>query len=304
MINLELNLLSQGSVAPNSNVIFDTILKENGNISYDINNGVITFNEIGIYKIEWIISTQAVATNLGNILSFKTSNNDRIGNSPTNANQVFGTALLDISTLLTTASLVNESNTNIYYSSTSPLKATLIIEKVIENEGISIIPYSGSSINIANSGYNQGMYIASIGFANSSTPSYFANTFPNEISDYENIIAFSMPIDCSITNISGNYVGSGEISSDFVTISLALYEADANSSTYTLIPESITPLAPNISFDISTSFDVSGISTFSSPILTGKKIALILYSNATDPSSTTAGGTIHGNFSGSISIKT
>lgn len=304
MINLELNLLSQGSVAPNNNVIFDTISQQNGNISYDNSSGIIIFNEVGIYKIEWIISAQAITTNLGNVFSFKTNADDKIGNSPTNANQVFGTALLDISSPSTTASLVNETNTNIYYSSTSPLKATLIIEKILENEGISIIPYSGSSINIANSGYNQGMYIASIGFSNHTNQAYFANTFPNEITDYEDIIAFSMPIDCSITNISGNYIGSGEISSDFITISLALYEADANSNSYTLIPESITPLAPNISSDISTSFDVSGISTFSSPILAGKKIALILYSNATEPSSTTAGGTIHGNFYGSISIKT
>lgn len=53
-----------GSVNLNGNVVFDNVIFNSGDISYNSTTGVITFNSIGKYHIGWWVATQNVSSSL------------------------------------------------------------------------------------------------------------------------------------------------------------------------------------------------------------------------------------------------
>ena len=55
-IALQIERQAAGTVSANANVIFDTIVYSDGNVSYDASAGVITFNEAGRYVINWWVA--------------------------------------------------------------------------------------------------------------------------------------------------------------------------------------------------------------------------------------------------------
>ena len=52
-IALQIELLAAGLVPVAGNVVFDSVVYSNGNISYNSVTGVITFNETGRYVLDW-----------------------------------------------------------------------------------------------------------------------------------------------------------------------------------------------------------------------------------------------------------
>lgn len=54
---LEIQRLANGTIIKKANVVFDSVLVSTGNISYNPNTGVITFNTTNPYIIQWSIDT-------------------------------------------------------------------------------------------------------------------------------------------------------------------------------------------------------------------------------------------------------
>ena len=78
-IALQLELSTGGAVAVENNVVFDTIVYQDGEISYDDQNGVIQFNEAGRYVINWWVASQAASSTNGVVFAIRTDQGDLIG---------------------------------------------------------------------------------------------------------------------------------------------------------------------------------------------------------------------------------
>lgn len=302
MTNLQLECLSSTPVGASQNVIFDTITTQNGDISYDTSTGNITFNEVGTYKINWWVATQASMSNTGPIFSFVTSNNQSYGNSPIKADQVNGVCLLEVSSTPVTASIVNDTSQTYYYSQAVPVKACIVITKLTENEGSSVIPYSLSNASISVFGAEENIQFCNFTFGSDNYQQYNATGLPQTISDFPEILSFSMPLDGNITNISASFTGSGEMGVEDVSVQLALYEAAVNEDTFNLINSSLTILEPSLNTNSSLNFTVTGTQTLNYSITSGTKIALMLFVRATNEPSVDSYAELGGNFSGGVAI--
>ena len=127
-IAFQIERLAAGSVAVTSNVVFDAIVYSDGNISYDNATGVITFNEAGRYVLDWWVATQSSQSTNGAVFAFSTSQGDFLeGNSPLKTGEVVGTGIIEVVAAPVTASLVNASTANYFFSTIVPVKATLVI---------------------------------------------------------------------------------------------------------------------------------------------------------------------------------
>lgn len=127
-IALQVELLVSLSVLPGSNVIFDTTVYSAGNVSYDSETGIVTFNESGRYVLNWWIATQSSASINGAVFALSSSQGDLLeGNSPDKSGQVTGIGIIDVTAAPVTVSLVNASTAPFYYSAIVPLKGTLIV---------------------------------------------------------------------------------------------------------------------------------------------------------------------------------
>jgi len=138
MSNIALQIMrtASGIVVVGGNVIFDSIDFTSGNISYNPVTGVITFNEVGRYIIDWWVATQATNSAIGVVFSLTSSQSYVIkGDSPIKTGEVSGIGIIDVASAPMTLSLVNSSAGNVSYSTIVPIKASLIIEQNDNNIG-------------------------------------------------------------------------------------------------------------------------------------------------------------------------
>lgn len=127
-IALQIECLAGGSVAATGAVIFDSMSYSSGNISYNPLTGVITFNEVGRYVINWWVATQTNQSTNGAVFALSSSQSDfLIGNSPIKSDEVVGTGIIEVIAAPVTVSLVSASTGIIVYSSVVPVKATLVV---------------------------------------------------------------------------------------------------------------------------------------------------------------------------------
>lgn len=135
-IALQIERLAAGSIAASANVIFDTTVFATGNITYDSVTGIITFNEAGRYAVSWWVAPQP-CTN-GVVFSLSFSQGDlRDGSSPVKTAEVSGIGIFKIIEAPVTASLVNASTAAANFSTTVPVKATLV---VVQDEDVALVP--------------------------------------------------------------------------------------------------------------------------------------------------------------------
>ncbi len=127
-IALQIERTIAGSVAVGSNVVFDSIVYSDGNITYNSGTGVITFNESGRYVINWWVATQSSLSTNGIVFALSSSQGDFLeGNSPIKTDEVTGVSIIDVAAAPVTVSLVNASTSAVSYATMVPLKATLVI---------------------------------------------------------------------------------------------------------------------------------------------------------------------------------
>lgn len=127
-ISLQVERLTAGSVQPNANVIFDSVVLSSGNISYDNATGVITIQEAGRYEFDWWVATQSSPSTIGAGFALVSSQGDTIiGNSPLKTGEVVGVGIIEVVTAPVTAELRNSSGAVIYYSNVVPVQASLAV---------------------------------------------------------------------------------------------------------------------------------------------------------------------------------
>lgn len=127
-IALQIQRSISGSVAQGANVIFNTTLTSLGNISYDNTTGIITLQEPGTYKFDWLVATQTAPTPNGVGFSLVSSQGDAIiGNSPIKTGEVVGFGIIEVSVSPVTVELKNNNTTVIYYSNIVPIAASLVV---------------------------------------------------------------------------------------------------------------------------------------------------------------------------------
>ena len=127
MAYLQLELLTSGPTAAESNILFDTTVLADGNISYDPPTGIITINETGYFLIDWWVATQSSASQEGAAFAVRTSQGDSIGTSPIKTEKEVGVNVIYVDTAPITLSLVNVSTATFFYPTVIPLKAGLTV---------------------------------------------------------------------------------------------------------------------------------------------------------------------------------
>ena len=129
-IALQIKRSAAGSIAAGTNVIFDGIQYISGSIAYNTLTGIITFNEVGKYSVNWWVSTQTSTTATGIVFALSSSQGDFLeGTSPIKTGEVSGLGIIDVTVAGVTMSLINSTSASIVYSSIVSLKANLMIIK-------------------------------------------------------------------------------------------------------------------------------------------------------------------------------
>ncbi len=145
-ISIQVARLTSGSVLMNNNVIYDSTIESEGNISYNTGTGLVTLSETGKYAAYWWIATQTGQSTNGMAFDLVTSQGDQIaGNSPIKSDEVTGFGIINIDAAPVTLSIQNTSNNTIYYSTSVDTKASLMIFRIPEVPVISTVAYGGLS---------------------------------------------------------------------------------------------------------------------------------------------------------------
>lgn len=127
-IALQIERLADGNVASGSSVIFDSVVYSSGNISYNAATGVITFNEVGRYVLDWWIAVQTATTPNSVIFAAVSSQGDILeGNMPIKTGEVVGVGIVDVTVAPVTLNLNYIGAGTAIFASTVPVKATMVI---------------------------------------------------------------------------------------------------------------------------------------------------------------------------------
>ncbi|WP_326513650.1 hypothetical protein [Clostridium intestinale] len=126
--SLQLELLANAYIQSGSSVIFDNIVYNSGNITYDTASGVVTFTEAGRYILNWWVATQTATSPNFVVFALTSSQGDLIeGNSPVKTGEVVGFGIINVVSAPVTLTLNYISEGTAVLSSLVPVKATLVI---------------------------------------------------------------------------------------------------------------------------------------------------------------------------------
>ena len=125
---LHLERLNDEYIQSGSNVVFDNIVYNSGNISYDLATGVVTFTEAGRYVLNWWVATQTSTSPNFVVFALTSSQGDVLeGNSPVKTGEVVGFGIIDVVSAPVTVTLNYISEETAVLSSLVPVKASLVI---------------------------------------------------------------------------------------------------------------------------------------------------------------------------------
>jgi hypothetical protein len=127
---LYVSRIASGSIVSSGNVVFDTVLYNTGGISYNLINGTVTFNETGIFHINWWMAVQTTVNAGGSVFALVSSKNDIIyGDTPLKTSSFSGLGVINVTTPPVTLSLKNMGTGYAYLASTLPVKSMMSIVK-------------------------------------------------------------------------------------------------------------------------------------------------------------------------------
>jgi len=94
-IALQVEMLAGTEILNDQRVEFDTLVIQNGNITFDNTTGVITINEPGRYTINWFVAVQSVSSSKFPVFEIETTPPTEVvaGNSPVKTTEVSGLLL-------------------------------------------------------------------------------------------------------------------------------------------------------------------------------------------------------------------
>lgn len=278
-IFLQAEKLSSNNIASGANVIFDNSILADGNISYDSVSGVVTFNEVGVYQVNWWVATQSQNGGVGNTFAIRTSQTDDIeGTSAIKTGEITGFALINVVEAGVTMSLVNSSNFTVYPPTGLPVKAGISIVQEDVNESIgggAIIPYaSGIVAPLATVVGGLANVSAILGFGWSDVLVGVAGII--DLTLISNT-AFMMPRDGIITGISGYMsVAVATTTTAQITVVGQLYQSTTPDNNFTAIAGATVTLSPSVTGLISIGDTASGTVTgLNIPVTAGSRLLLV-----------------------------
>jgi len=132
-MQVQLQGSSVGTIADDSNVLFDTFINAtSSNITYDNVTGIFTINKAGNYYVSWWVNTDGAGTENNVTFGIRVISGSIqgpiISSSPVPivTLQLSGNALLTVGTVPTEFSLFNNSGATVNYGIT-PVQANLLI---------------------------------------------------------------------------------------------------------------------------------------------------------------------------------
>lgn len=125
---------AEGTVlADGGNVIFDSLLNDQSdNISYDTATGVFTITAPGNYYVDWWVGTDGAGPGIN--VTFAVAVNGveySAASSPIVSGQLSGEALVTVTDVPTTITLVNASDNDVFVP-TTPIQANIVITEVVD----------------------------------------------------------------------------------------------------------------------------------------------------------------------------
>lgn len=132
-LQVQLQNSSEGTVANTANVIFDTTILNTSTtaIAYDDTTGIFTINRPGKYLINWWINADGAEQATSIVFRVETGVIAIAASSltPSVNLQLYGQALIDVTTVPTTFSLVNRTGATVTYG-TSLVQGDLVITRL------------------------------------------------------------------------------------------------------------------------------------------------------------------------------
>ncbi|WP_353094831.1 hypothetical protein [Tissierella praeacuta] len=133
-IVLQLQKNNDNSIINNGNVIFDETISTMGNISYDNVTGVVTIFENGLYLVDWDIAIQSIFSSPSVVFKLISDKGQEFySNSLNKTGNINGIAVLNVDNAPINFSLVNTSNSTVFFSSIIPSKANMRIVYLSNN---------------------------------------------------------------------------------------------------------------------------------------------------------------------------
>lgn len=280
-IAFQAELTTAGTVLSGSNVLFDSVIFTNGNISYAPLTGIVTISDPGRYVIDWWVAQQASQSTNGAVFSLETSDTLVInGASPIKTDEVSGIAVFEFIEAPVTLSIVNNGTNTAFYNTLVPTKASLrIIEDDEVNAGVTaIIPFASGAPIIMTSIAGGAVGIPSmIGFGNGELA--LSNLTPTINIQGINSMAFSVPRDGTITAIAAYFSTTAALAllDSTVTVLVQLYESTTPDDNFSLIVGSDVTLAPPLTGLLVPAGTVSSglVTGLSLPVTAGSRLLLV-----------------------------
>lgn len=125
-IVLQLQKSDNNSILNNNNFIFDEIVDAIGNVSYNDTTGVVTISENGLYMVDWWAAIQATAGSPSAIFKLISDKGHVFDSNSSNKTGVMsGIAVFNVDDAPINFSLVNLSNSAVFFPNTVISKANL-----------------------------------------------------------------------------------------------------------------------------------------------------------------------------------
>lgn len=119
------------TVVSNKNLVFDNVLFNEGNITYNTFTGVITLNESGLYNFNWWTATQSSSAGNASLVLTASSGETFIGNSPDKTGIITGLGVINVTAPPVTVSIKNQNPGSVYLSTTVPVKAMISVNMTV-----------------------------------------------------------------------------------------------------------------------------------------------------------------------------
>ncbi len=128
---LQLQKNTATPVTTGGKLIFNELVENNGDMTYDSLTGNVTINSKGIYIIDWWVATQASNNNANIIFSLTTSLGDSFAsNSPVRIGNINGNAILKVDTAPITLWIENSTASTVFLANNVQAKSGIRIFNV------------------------------------------------------------------------------------------------------------------------------------------------------------------------------
>nr|WP_092070608.1 peptidase G2 autoproteolytic cleavage domain-containing protein [Dendrosporobacter quercicolus]NSL48312.1 hypothetical protein [Dendrosporobacter quercicolus DSM 1736]SDM12654.1 Peptidase_G2, IMC autoproteolytic cleavage domain [Dendrosporobacter quercicolus] len=164
---LQIERQTAGFIPAGNNVIFDSSLYSEGDILYTAATGEIALSQVGTFIVQWFVAVQSSIEAASSVFAVSVAGEGRaiIGNSPLKTGATAGYAIVRVDAAPVTIALVNQSGKDVWYSTVTPVKSSLI---VFRGTGLEHLVDGSTAGSLAGIGtyfdYVMGEYAVALGY--------------------------------------------------------------------------------------------------------------------------------------------